>query len=283
MSPVLPRENGLLGDLAFFLIYTWKCVTLPHMEDVTKQREDQKTLELSVKGVANDGREISLRNTDIDTLTKYLGQWRRLVGQNVDIKLENGSIKATVTATSALIAGLVADCDHYAKGNTSEIPRERLSVFRQMEQDAKEGHRQYGVTCEGRQCLRIGPDIHRKAVRNRVEEAELEIEGTVTDAGGEGSPNIHLFNKHGKYTISVDRQFLEGLSENILYKTIRVLVKCKYDVVEQVYKDYTLKEIVDTPILDEQKLAAAIKQGTKDWQGVDDPYKWLVSVRGGEE
>ena len=253
------------------------------MEDVAEQREERKTLELSVKGVTDDGREISLRNTDLDTLTKYLGQWRRLVGQNVDIKLENGSIKATMTAPLALIAGLVADCDRYAKGQTTEIPGERLSVFLQMEQDAKEGHRQYGVTCEGRQCLRIGSDIHRKAVRNRVEEAELEMEGTVTDAGGEGSPNIHLSNERGKYTISVDRHFLEELSENILYKTIRVLVKCKYDVVKQVYKDYTLKEIVDMPVLDEQKLEAAIKRGTKDWQGVDDPYEWLVSVRGGEE
>ena len=61
------------------------------MKDVAaRQREDRKTLELSVKGMTSDGRKISLRNTDIDTLTKYLGQWRRLVGKNVDIKLENG-------------------------------------------------------------------------------------------------------------------------------------------------------------------------------------------------
>ena len=71
------------------------------MKDVAaRQREDQKTLELSVKGVTGDGRKISLRNTDIDTLTKYLGQWRRLVGKNVDIKLENGSIKATMDCTT---------------------------------------------------------------------------------------------------------------------------------------------------------------------------------------
>ena len=253
------------------------------MKEERKQREDCKTLELSVKGVADDGREISLRHTDIDTLTKYLEQWRRLVGQNVDIKLENGSIKATVTAAPALILGLVADCEHYEKGMITEIPGERLVVFRQMEQDAKEGLRQYRISCEGRQCLRIGSEFHRKTVRNRVEETELEIEGIVTDAGGQGTPNIHLLNKRGKYTISVDRQFLEGLSENILYKLIRVSVKCKYDVVAQVYKDYTLKEIVDMPVLDEQKLAAAIKQGTEDWQGVDDPYEWLVSMRGGEE
>ncbi len=114
-------------------------------------------------------------------------------------------------------------------------------------------------------------------------DVELEIEGEVVDAGGQGEPNILMRNDHGTYTISVPREVQASLNSNILYQTLHVLVKCKYDVVTKEFRDYELKEIVEPGEYDEEVMTEVVKRGTADWKGVEDPCLWVSELRGEDQ
>ncbi len=250
------------------------------MADVHKPTGVRETLTLTIEGETEDGGRVSLRHTDIETLSRLANLLRDMVGENAGVCLENGSMKVTIDAPAPTIQGLVRDCERYERGITEGIEPKRLTAFRKMARRAKSGDKRYTLGYRERELLQFSGSNDVKDARHRTEDVELELEGEVTCAGGKGSPCIRLQSAHGSYTISVPREVLASLSNNILYQNICVLVKCKYDVVTKEFRDYELVEITEMAEYDEDVMTEVVRHATADWKGVKDPRKWVAELRG---
>lgn len=62
-------------------------------------------------------------------------------------------------------------------------------------------------------------------------DAELYFYGTLVNAGGKDKTNIHLLTKDkGSLIIATEREFLQGLEENVLYKHFMVRAKGRQNI-----------------------------------------------------
>jgi len=245
-----------------------------------------QTIELTIQGIALDGKALSLENTDLDTLRRLIKQIKDIIGSDgkVPVKMETGSIR-TICSVAALSASLIlADLVYYQQGNYAAITdKTRLKALKEMDKDARKMGREYAITSNGKEYLRIDQSHYKTAERSCLLDMETELEGIVMDAGGQGTPNIHLETNRGKYKVSATRDQLSKIEGNILYKRIRLAVACKYDLSANTTRDYVLKRVVElSDAIEEEAVDAAIAQGTEAWKDVEDPYKWLAELRGEE-
>ena len=244
-----------------------------------------QTIELSVRGKGLDGEAMSLENTDIDTLQRLVNQWKDIIGsdESVPIKLQTGSIRAICSVGTSLASDILADIENYRQGNYKDIVNEaRKKALSAMMTDARRRGHEYVITSQGKEYLHIDKSDYKAKKRNILINMETELEGIVTDAGGDNAPNIHLETRRGKCIISATRdQLAYGMPGNILYKRIRLAVSCKYDMATNLTRDYVLKNVVEvTDSIDEEALADAMKHGSQAWQDVADPCEWLAELRG---
>lgn len=242
-----------------------------------------RQLVFTIEGESGDGVPMSFRHTDIETLAKLVSFLHDLVGENAGIALENGSLKATIDASASTVDELVKDCELYERGDTRDINPKRLAVFKKMARQTKDGHRRYTLGYRGKKLLQFSKGKYEKNERHRTEDAELEIEGEVVGAGGKGNTCIRMQNVYGSYTISVPREVLTSLRNNILYRNILVSVKCKYDVVTKEFRNYEFVRFVEPATYNEKVMKEVVRRGTVDWKNVQDPCKWVAELRGKEE
>lgn len=79
--------------------------------------------------------------------------------------------------------------------------------------------------------LIITPDTNLVALSDIWVDAEVYLYGTITNAGGKVSPNIHLMDDEGKtYTIHASEEYLKSKEENMLYRYYGVKVKCRQNI-----------------------------------------------------
>lgn len=244
----------------------------------------QQTIELTVQGETSDGKPLSLENTDLETLQKLLKQVEDIIGEGrcVPIRLETGSIHVTCILTALAATVSLADIDHYRRGNFDAITNtSRLKALQKMDRDARKKGREYSITSNGKEYLRMNKGHYKASKRSCLLDMETELEGIVLDAGGGGQPNIHLETSRGKYTVSATRDQLSKIEGNILYKRIRLAVACKYDLTTNTTRDYVLKSIVElSDTIDEEAINAVMAHGTEAWKDVEDPHAWITELRG---
>lgn len=247
---------------------------------------EQQTIELTVQGETSDGKALSLENTDLETLQKLLEQVKDIIGDGrcVPIRLETGSIRIICTVTTLMAAVILADVDNYSRGDLAAITNTpRLKALKRVDLDARNKGREYAITSNGKEYLRMNQGHYKASKRSRLLDMETELDGIVLDAGGGGQPNIHLETKRGKYTVSATRDQLAEIEGNILYKRIRLEVACKYDLSANTTRDYVLKRIVEpSDALDEDAINTVMAHGTEAWKDVEDPHSWLTELRGEE-
>ena len=115
-------------------------------------------------------------------------------------------------------------------------------------------------------------------------EAELYFYGTLTNAGGKSSVNIHLDTKEfGSITIDTPKEYLKEREENLLYRKfgVRAIGKQNSETGEIDTSSLKLIEIIDfEPKFDEEYLKNKIKKAKSSWIGID-KAQWLKEVRGG--
>lgn len=131
--------------------------------------------------------------------------------------------------------------------------------------------------------LNINPGSKFLRTENIWVEAELYFYGTLTNAGGKSSINIHLdTDEFGSLTIDTDKDFLMEQEENLLYKKygIRVLGKQNIETGEIDKKTLKLVELIDfAPKYDDAYLNSLIKKAKGNWKGIN-PDEWLNEMRG---
>lgn len=249
------------------------------------QNTARETIELSVRGEASDGETLSLEHLDVDTLPKLINQWQAIVGRDVKepISLQTGSIRIKCNLLATVAAPILSDLEHYQRGELDAISDpDRKRALVAMAAEAKRTNREYLIASGGREYLHVDKRSYKTKKRARLVDMELQLEGTVTDAGGQGAqPNIHLETTRGMRIVSASREQLAAISTNILYKRVLMAVTCKYDLLTNTQRDFTLKHIeeIDSSV-DEEALAEAIALGSTAWRGIDDPSAWVAELRG---
>ena len=104
-------------------------------------------------------------------------------------------------------------------------------------------------------------------------DAELYFYGTLNDAGGKESSNIHLDTKEfGQIKIDATKDFLKNLELNPLYKEFGVRARGKQSI-KTGEIDRNHLEVIEihpfVPRYDEAYIKGLISKATKDWEGVD--------------
>ena len=116
-------------------------------------------------------------------------------------------------------------------------------------------------------------------------DAEFYFYGKVTSMDGKEKSNIHILTEDlGVIIIQTNKEYLEHLENNLLYKTygIRAIGKQHSETGEIDKSNFKFIEIIDyRPKYDEdyfKKLRDKIRKG---WLKNIEPGKWLKDLRGG--
>ncbi len=121
-------------------------------------------------------------------------------------------------------------------------------------------------------AVRITPSTRFQRTENFWTDAEVYYYGTIVDAGGKKSSNIHLDTKDGLIKIDADKEILTNIVGNPLYRKFGVRVLAKQNVVTGDIDRSSLKllEIIDfEPKFDMAYLEEKIEASTPHWTGVD--------------
>lgn len=131
--------------------------------------------------------------------------------------------------------------------------------------------------------LTISPATKFNRSENNWVEAELYFYGILTDAGGKNKANIHLDTEdHGYLSIEIDKDFLKGQEENILYKNFGVKTSGMQNAETGEIDTRSLKllEFIDYhPKFDQEYLNRLISKAKKNWSEIN-PEEWLYDLRG---
>lgn len=131
--------------------------------------------------------------------------------------------------------------------------------------------------------IKITPSTRFQRTENFWADAEVYYYGTIVDAGGKKSSNIHLDTKDGLIKIDADKEILTNIVGNPLYRKFGVRVLAKQNVITGDIDRSSLKllEIIDfEPKFDMAYLEEKIKESTPLWSGVD-ADEFIHAVREG--
>jgi hypothetical protein len=116
-------------------------------------------------------------------------------------------------------------------------------------------------------------------------DAEFYFYGKVTSLGGKERSNIHIATDDlGIVIIQTDKEYLEQLENNLLYKTygIRAIGKQHSETGEVDKTSLKFLELIDyQPKYDEDYLQKLRKKAQKSWLRGINADKWLKDIRGG--
>jgi hypothetical protein len=116
-------------------------------------------------------------------------------------------------------------------------------------------------------------------------DAEFYFYGKVTDMGGKEKSNIHISTDDlGTIKIQTDKEYLEKLENNLLYKIygIRAIGKQHSETGEIDKSSLKFIELIDyNASYDQDYLNNLRKEAKKSWIGKIDSSKWLQELRGG--
>lgn len=115
-------------------------------------------------------------------------------------------------------------------------------------------------------------------------DAEFYFYGVLINAGGKDKTNIHLLTKdNGVIILATEKEFLQGLKDNVLYKQFMVRAAGRQNITSGVIDTSSLQLLELTPFdpsYNEQYLAKLIKRATATWADVPDADQWLSDIRG---
>lgn len=116
-------------------------------------------------------------------------------------------------------------------------------------------------------------------------DAEFYFYGKVTSMGGKEKSNIHIATDDlGVMIVQTDKEYLEHLENNLLYKTygIRAVGKQHSETGEIDRSSLKFIELIDYhPKYDESYLKKLRRKAEKSWLGKVNAEDWLKDLRGG--
>lgn len=200
--------------------------------------------------------------------------------------LQEGSVKHIFKTSIQAIIGFSAILTQIQKSNSIDFLELRTAqAIENIQNFSYQKNYDFEIksSVDNETVLNINPSSKFLRTENIWVEAELYFYGTLTNAGGKSSINIHLdTDEFGSLTIDTDKDFLMEQEENLLYKKygIRALGKQNIETGEIDKKTLKLIELIDfAPKYDDEYLNALIKKAKGNWKGIN-PDEWLNEMRG---
>lgn len=193
------------------------------------------------------------------------------------------SFKTSVQAAMGLLAAIASVAE------TGELDTLEQPVANAIEKIQKAAI-QTGLTYEigspviETSRLSISPATQFKVREEIWADAEFYLYGTITDAGGQKTSNIHLSTKeYGLLRIAADKEFLRNIEDNILYRNYEIVAQGRQNVWTGEMDKDSLKVIRmkgHNPKYDEDYLNRLIARATPAWTDVQDENRWIAEIRG---
>ncbi len=200
--------------------------------------------------------------------------------------LQEGSVKHVFKTSIQAIIGFSAILTQIQKSNSIDfLELKTAQAIENIQNFSYQKNYDFEIksSVDNETVLNINPSSKFLRTENIWVEAELYFYGTLTNAGGKSSINIHLdTDEFGSLTIYTDKDFLMVQEENLLYKKygIRALGKQNVETGEIDKKTLKLVELIDfAPKYDDAYLNSLIKKAKGKWKGIK-PDEWLNEMRG---
>lgn len=250
--------------------------------------------EITIHVVGQVGNEpLGPNNYDISSLRDMLDDVENLLYPKekrnrpvISYEMQAGSVKHVfrtnlqkVTEFGAVLAMVVAT------GNLDGLTPETAKAFEHIQtQSRQNGYSvSFSTSLNETKELTFTPETNFIRTEQIWAEAEFYFYGRLTDAGGKNKPNIHLDTKdHGSLIIDVEKEYLEELEGNPLYKEFGVRAIGRQNVVtgEMDLSSLKLVEMIDYDRkFNDQYLEDLIKKATPKFKGLD-VDTWIQEVRG---
>lgn len=231
-------------------------------------------------------------NYDIKELSFFL--------QNLDGLLTNGGKRSEVVlkeikegsvklkfATSLQAMAMFATALSLISGNETleGIEPSTAKVIEDLQRDSKiKGYSYTFSTDNDDQKLVISPSSNYKRSDSLWLDGEFYFYGTIHDAGGKTSPNIHVDTKEfGTLKIEASKEYLREQTGNLLYHTCGIRAKGRQNLItREIDKDsLVLIEILDySSKYDEDYLDGLTALATPILSKIPDKQEWINELRG---
>lgn len=207
----------------------------------------------------------------------------------ISYSLEEGSVKHVFRTSLQAIIGFSAVLSQVNQAKSIDfLELKTAQAIENIQNFAyqKDYQFEFKTSVDSDSVLFVSAQTKFLRTENLWVDAEIYFYGTLTNAGGKASVNIHIDTaEFGSITIDTDKEFLQGKEENLLYKQFGVRATGKQNVETGEIDKSTLKliELVDyTPKYDEFYLNGLIQKAKNTWKGID-ADNWLNNLRGGYE
>jgi hypothetical protein len=250
--------------------------------------------EITIHVVGQVGNEpLGPFNYDISALKEMLEDVESLLYPNekrnrpiISYEMQAGSVKHVfktslqkVTEFSAVLAMITAS------GNLDGLIPETAKAFEHIQnQSRQKGYLvSFSTSLQKANALEFTPETNYVRTEQIWADAEFYFYGKLTDAGGKNKANIHLDTKeYGFLYIGVDKEYLEKLEGNPLYKEFGVRAIGKQNVItgEMDFTTLRLVEMIDyNRKFNDQYIDNLIKNATPKFRGLDVDL-WIKEMSG---
>ncbi len=206
----------------------------------------------------------------------------------ISYQLEKGSVRHIFKTSIQYIIGFNAIIGQVSKNHSIDfLDLSTVRAFETFQDIALK--RNYSFEIKTSVPNSNSVKIDKSTSFNRSEtiwaDAEFYFYGKVTSMGGKEKSNIHILTEDlGVIIIQTNKEYLEQLENNLLYKTygIRAMGKQHSETGEIDRSNLKFIELIDYhPKYDEDYLKKLRDKARNSWLKNIEPGKWLKDVRGG--
>lgn len=202
------------------------------------------------------------------------------------VRVESGSLKIVVLATSVIAASVAADVQSLnVRGDLDAIQPKRAAIVEKWQSRAERNpDRTYTVAPDSQVSAKISKNSKFTHQNEMVwVEVKKYLTGQVVDLGGKQSPNIHLVLSDTGDSLRIDAtsEQLSAETENHLYKVVTLRVRAEQHLQNKRLRKIKLLDFVSLgDQVDERALASLWEKGQQAWKDVSSAVKWVEQLRG---
>lgn len=250
-------------------------------------------LEIRISGTRGNV-ELKPDTYDVRELIAVLEQSESLLFPNekkgrpvISYQIEEGSVRHLFKTSIQAIIGLNAVLGQIETTKSIDfLDINTAKAIEQFQDNAIKKDYVISISTSLSQSTELIIDKTTRYVRSEAlwADAEFYFYGKITNAGGKDKANVHLLtDEYGTIFIQTPQKVLEGLKDNILYKSfgVRALGTQHSETGEIDKASLKFLELIDyNPTYDSDYLKN-LRKKAMNWLGTVNPDKWLREIRGG--
>ncbi len=255
----------------------------------------EKVGEITIRIKGHQGNiELTPETYDIRDIKTILDDFESLLFPNqkkdrplISYRLEEGSVMHRFQTSMQAVLGFSAIIGQVnAVNNIDFLELRSAQAIENIQNTAYQKNYSFEIFTSFNEDVKLNINAKTKLLKSETiwADAEFYFYGTLTNAGGKSSVNIHLdTSEYGSLTIDTPKEFLKEKEENMLYKRfgVRAVGKQNSETGEFNRNSLKLIELFDfEPRYDETYLKSKISKAKSKWSGINKD-QWLKDLRGG--